>query len=747
MLAVAIVMLSLMVAVLLLPRSGREPPLEYNASISCPATNLSIDDRAGNPNLTVLLLGQDLEPLSGASGYVMLLDRNLSLHEANGTYRATLSNVSEGMYNATIVMTKAGYKIPRLATTISVISTRWLPRLEYMVDFSNLSFEIDRPKVCLIEPAGDFGVNITILNDKSMNPIIDFELPLPQDLNLSIYHYAQINISFQNCASFRIGLEDGKDRKVWHAFSKTSMAGTTSLDWNFRWEEEDAFKMDFGNVTRILFKTRQRYDGSNHSIVIHSLTFIRERVDLKPTLHEAINVTLGARAHPLFIDRDTGLPFEFINLKMRKVPQSSDLDFTIGNNEIGEGLTSFWMYYFGSGEDWVGDLLHEVTVAEVKYLDPGTGLIGLHHFDTRTEKLEQNTHCLEGCKFRGGPAGDSSAQHGGEDPMYMMLPASWHFGEMEAVGALERFSRSLLLINSDPKCIHLHLLLKRCRGKWYTADWNGKYGDERDIVDPRPGAYSDMVEFWWVTPMLGTAAVTENVTLKNEIIERCRIVIDNVIQHQDADGSIPLVYRMDGSESRFNLTFHGWCGYGVYSFFVRSVFLMHHLTGDEKYLESVERLFDWYFERGIPSTYIFASQIVFHAFYTGNDSYVVPLITHIRSKYPLDEIENDIYGCVWRLFPWVWNGSVEDLEIALEGERRYRAKNWVQIPAGSQYYHYYTPGNAEKITSGRGWCPLDVFGSAIEDFYALLQLGSKSKGLVDRDLLVLGFMSDIRAPR
>jgi hypothetical protein len=743
----AAVCISLVLVALYLGKEEELPPaVLLNASVSIGQVELTIDDRLGSPNLTIYLRDNASEPVVGASGFLLLLHKNLSLRESDGAYTVALANVSEGSYAIRVAMAKESFAIPPLYAEVRVRSTRWSPRLEQPLDLPAQTFEVTGPDVLAIDPVG-LGVNLSIANNQDNRPEpISVDMAWPEDLNLTPYHYAQLNISFWNCASFRIGLQDGKGKTVWRVFSRSSMSPSVQVEWNYRWEEEDGDWVDFGNISKLFIKTWERVDGTDHHVTLHNITFVRERVDLKPSLKEAINATLGGRAAPLFIDDDSGLPYEFINLKRRSVPQSSDLDHTIGNNEISEGLESFWMYYFGSGDKWVRDFLRGVVVNEVEHLDPGTGMVGLHHYDTRTNELESDTHRLEGCTFDGGPAGDSSPQHGGEEPMYMMLPAAWHFGEEDAIASLERFSRTLLSLNSDPEMVHLHLLIKKCRGTWEVADWNGMYGDERKLVAPSPEAYSDLTEFWWVTPMLGAAVVTRNETLRNEIVERCRAVIDNVIEHQAPDGNIPFVFKMDGSRAWWNLTYHEWSGYHVQGYFIRSAYLMHHLTGDEKYMRSIEKLYDWYMDGRIPSTYTFGSHIIFHAFYTGDDSRVDPLIAHIRSTYPPGSIDDDIYGCIWRLFPYVWNGSREDLEIALEGESAYRAQNWVPVPPGSQYYYYYTPGNVDRITAGRGWTPLDVYGSSIEGFYMLSELGQKSRGLTGRDLLILGFLADVPAP-
>ncbi len=759
-LALSAIVVASVLALTLILMTGNPPATDLNGTIIVANRGLTIPERIGHPELEILLIGDDFKRISGAQGYVELTGRKFAVQEADGTYLARLENVSAGTYDAKIVLSREEYLIPELDLSVKVRFERLIEGDEIRLEFSRLPFQTDRPQVCRPQVLGE-GLNVTVLYDGSRNPIVRFEIALPQPLDLSSFHYALVNITFHNCPDLSIGLVDGGGSSVWHAMD---IPNESLFHWEFDYHHErlvrtswdglwgglvprhlEADWIDLGNISKVLFRTTQTMDGTDQWMTIHEISFIREPVLVSicpPALRDAINQTLAIRADPLFIDDVTGLPYEFINLRDMVVPASSDLDFTIGNNEIGEGLTSFWMYYFGSGEDWVGDFLHDVARNMAKYLDPGSGLIGLHHYDRRTGQLEEDTHRLGGCDFRGGPAGESSAQHGGEDPMYMMLPAAWYFGEQEAVAALERFSRTMLCLNSDPRLVHLHLYVKRCDGEWSVGDWDGEHGEDINIVGPDPNAYTDLSEFWWVTPMLGTAMVTRDASLKAAIIDRCRTVMENVIRHQDASGRIPYVFRMDGELARFEKTALGWLGYNLDSVFVRSAYLMHNLTGDAKYLEALERLFDYFLDGRVPSLYSFASHILFHAYYTGDSSRVDSLIRHTRTSYPLSSIQGDIYGCTWRLFPWVWNGSEPDLQMALEGESRFRSCNWVPIPYESDLHHYYPLSTADTIIEW-GWCPLDKFGSGVEEFFALSVLGSRTKGLVGRDLLILGMLADI----
>jgi hypothetical protein len=734
---------------------------QLNASINVPELNLKVEDRLGNPNLTILLLGDDSGFVPGARGNLSILGRTFNLEEGNGAYRARMKNISAGTYDVKVLMSKEGYYIPEGRFRVRVKFERLIEGDEIRLDLPSLQFETNRPEVCKRDVENN-ELRVDVLYDGSRIPLVNFEISLQESLDLSTFHFARINITFENTSSLSIGLIDEDGRSSWHTMK---IPEESLLRWEFDGHEEELVRtswdglwgglvprhleadlMDYRRIAKVSFRTTQRRDGADHSVTFHEVSFIRDPIAVSvcpPTLAEAINTTLAARSGPLFVDDATGLPYEFINLRERTVPASSDLDFTIGNNEIGEGHTSFWMYYFGSGEAWVGEFLHNVTRSMARYLDPGSGLIGLHHYDRRTGELESDTHRIGGCDFRGGPAGESSAQHGGEDPMYMMLPAAWHFKDEEAIAALERFSRTMLDLNSDPELIHLHLYVKICDGEASVGDWDGQHGDEIVIVEPSPEAYTDLSEFWWVTPMLGTAIVTQDEGLRDEIVARCQLVIDNVIEHQEESGRIPYVFRIDGSSARFESTALGWSGYNLNSFFVRSSYLMHNLTGDPKYIDALERMYDYFLDGHFPSMYAFASHIIFHAYYTGDESRVGELVANIRANYPLEAIENNVYGCTWALYPWVWNGSISALQTALEGESRFRSRNWVPIPYDSDIHHYYPLRSADTIIEW-GWCPLDKFGSGVEEFYALWRLGSRSKGLVGRDLLVLGMFADIR---
>lgn len=754
---VAVVIL-VMALVIFLPAEDED--VVRNASIEIPRDELTIGTRMGSPVLRVMLLDDDMEHVKGATGAVELLGRSFELEEENGTYRAIMDNVSAGTHHATVKMARYGYDISDAGFQLKVRFSRVIEGDKIDPDLPRLPFVTTRPEVCRAQPAED-GWRIDVLFDGSRMPLVRFELAFPEPLDLSTFHSARINASFVNTPDLSLGLIDSNGQGTWYTLNVSGGV----FEWEFDEHEEDLLRtswdglwgglvprhlepeyIDFTSISRLVFKTTQRRDGLDHSITLHDFSIIREPIEISvcpPTLREAINTTLSIRSDPFFIHPETGLPYEFINIRDMVVPSSSDLDFTIGNNEIGEGHSSHWMYYFGSGERWVGEFMHNVSRNMALYLDPGNGLIGLHHYDRRTGELESDTHRTETeCTFEGGPAGESSAQHGGEEPMYMMMPAAWHFGEEEAIMALERYSRTMLELNSDPRMVHFHLYVKRCDDEWSVGDWDGEHGDDIVILDPDPSLYTDLSEFWWITPMLGTAMVTGDEELKKDIVDRCSRVIDNVIHHQDADGRIPYVYRMDGTEARHEPTALGWSGYNLDSFFARSSYLLHNLTGEERYLDALERMYDYFLDGHVPTLYYFASQVIFHAHYTGDDSRVEPLIEHIRENYPLERIENDIYACTWALFPWVWNGSTRDLQIALEGESRFRSRNWVPIPYGSDNHHLYQLSSADTIIDW-GWCPLDKFGSGAESFYALLQLGSGSRGLIGRDLLTLGMFADI----
>jgi hypothetical protein len=736
------------------------PPLP-NATAVPLGLEFSIEERMDNLDLRLHLLGEDSQGVAGASGYVEILGRAVPLAEEGGAYLARLVNVSAGTHIASVKMSKAGYTIPAAQFELRVKFERVAEGAEQPLGFSRLEFNTDRPQVCASRIMPTAGVNVSVLYDGSRNPLVRFEFAFPQPLDLSTFHYVRLNFSLQKCPDLSIGLVDQSGSSFWHTLS---IPEESYLEWDFNDHEEELLRtswdglwgglvprnlgadwIDFSRVSKIMFRTSQRRDGANQSIAINEIAFVREPVLISvcpPTLRQAINLTLAARADPLFIDEPTGLPYEFINLRDGTLPASSDLDFTIGNNEIGEGLTSFWMYYFASGEKWVGDFLQRTAKGMATYLDPGSGLIGLHHYDRRTRELETDTHSLGVCDYHGGPAGESSAQHGGEEPMYMMLPAAWYFGDEEALAALERFSKTMLELNSDPRFPHLHVYVKRCDGAWSVGDWNGKYGDEKEIVEGDPEAYADLSEFWWVTPMMGTAMLTEDEDLRGAIIERCRLVIDNVIQHQGSDGRIPYVFRLDGSQAKHDQTALGWSGYNLNSFFARSTYMLHNLTGEERYLDALERMYDYFLDGRIPEMSTFASQVVFHGFYTGNTSHADRLAEFVKSKYDLEEIQDSIWDCIWPLFHWIWTGELDYLRLALEGESRFRSANWFPIPYGSANHHYYPLSVAQTIIDW-GWCPLDKFGSGVEEFYALSQLGSRTKGLIGRDLLILGMMADI----
>jgi len=435
------------------------------------------------------------------------------------------------------------------------------------------------------------------------------------------------------------------------------------------------------------------------------------------TLEEAFKQTLlNLYKGPEFVDLKTALPYETISLTERRPSET-----VITGDDVTEMHTPYWIYYLATGDEDIEAIICTVVESMLKYLDPGTGLIGSYRYDTIQGALLDIDRVKQ------------DAEHGGEALMYSVFPYAWCFKSEKAIVCLENFARAMLECNKDPRYIHFHLYIERLQnGTWIFKDY-GK-------VDPNPDAYCDIMEFWWVLPTLEAAVVTENATLRDQIVERVKLIMDNMIDLQDSTGRLPTVYRMDGSSGY-------WGKWGLdeawepspdaFSRWIQASYIMHHLTRDEKYIHVLNRFWDWYFNywdyMGRASEYNVIGEYIFHSYYTGNSTYI-PKIYEWASSLGSSTQNRDEVWMIAKALYYAISGDEEALEQALEAEQYYRRINFREYLG---YYFYLDPSGHGIASEG----DVDfLFRGYISNLILLKNRGQQVHGLLYRDLLALGWL-------
>jgi len=454
---------------------------------------------------------------------------------------------------------------------------------------------------------------------------------------------------------------------------------------------------------------------SLHIFLSSNIYYIRKFDNI--TLEEAFKQTLlNLYKGPEFVDLKTALPYETISLTERR-----PLRTIITGDDITEMHTPYWIYYLATEDDDIKTIICTVVESMLTYLDPGTGLLGSYRYDTMQGTL-LNTDRIK-----------QDAEHGGEALMYSVFPYAWCFKSKKAIICLENFARTMLEFNRDPRYIHFHLYIEKLpNGTWIFKD----YGR----VDPSPDAYCDIMEFWWILPTLEAAVVTENATLRNQILERVKLIMDNMIDLQDHTGRIPTVYRMDGS-------FGYWGKWGLdeawtpspdaFSRWIQASYIMHYLTRDEKYIRALNRFWDWYFNYwdylGRASEYNVMGEYIFHSYYTGNSTYISKVYEWASSLGSSIQNRDEAWMIAKALY-YTISGDEEALKQALEAERYYRESNLREYSG----YYFYLDSSGHTIASGGD---VDfLFRGYISNLILLKNRGQQVHGLLYRDLIALGWL-------
>lgn len=416
------------------------------------------------------------------------------------------------------------------------------------------------------------------------------------------------------------------------------------------------------------------------------------------------------------MDLKTSLPYEKISLTER-----CSLSDIITGDDITEMHTPYWIFYLATGDKDVESIICTTVNSMLTYLDPGTGLIGTYRYSVEQGSL-LNTDVLK-----------QDAEHGGEAPMYSIFPYAWYFKNDRAIASLENFAKTMLECNNDSRYVHFHLYIeRRSDGTWVFKDYRQ--------VPANPEAYCDIMEFWWILPTLEAAVVTNDNTLRNRIISRVRVVMDNMISLQDnSTGRIPTVYKMDGSSGY-------WGKWGLneawdpspqaFSRWIQSSYIMHNLTGEAKYLRSLDKFWDWYFQHwnylGNPDEYTTMGEYIFHSYYTGNFTYMPKIYEWAQS---LDNSESKTLS--WMIAKALYysiSGDEEALNQALRAEKEYRQQNFLEYSG----HYFYLDSEGHNLASAGN---VDfLFRGYISNLILLKNRGREIHGLLYRDLLALGWL-------
>jgi len=471
------------------------------------------------------------------------------------------------------------------------------------------------------------------------------------------------------------------------------------------------------------------------------------------TFEQAFKDNLLSFYHPDLVDKITGLPYEVFSITERKPFTEHPNHRSIGGDDATEEHLPYMIYYIATGDKEIGDIERKVARGFSEYLDPGDGMVGCYRWDFIDKKLGP---------FWGwcaSPSGKSycfsDAEHGSEVAAQTVLPAAWYLHDQAALQTLERYSRTLLKLNSDPKYLHFHLFVGRDQeGKHLVYDWNGQTALEgkgalaangyNGVTDPARG-YSDILEFAWIMPMLGTAHLTRDAELRRAIINRVQPIVDNVIDFITPDGKIPWRLKMDGSlgDRPKDAGSYMYGSGNDTSYFIRALYAMHALTGDDCYKDALDAYWENEPDRLDPQE---MSLLVFHAKYFKTKEW------DGKIKRCIALWEQGKSGKKIRTLPWarimalatVATGDKSYLAKALEWEKGWRRTNYRKI--GGFYYYFdkdennYVDAMAYRDVKSYGWFMSDHFRGYISDLVLIKDRGDATWGLTYWNLLILGWM-------
>ncbi|HUS80664.1 MAG TPA: hypothetical protein VM283_05300 [Armatimonadota bacterium] len=524
---------------------------------------------------------------------------------------------------------------------------------------------------------------------------------------------------------------------------------------------EIAGEVDLAHVTELRFmlarpkqEMRMALDGIFVGDETTSVTGMQPMIRLAPEradqqgLEGAFRETLLSLYGPGLVDVDTGLPHEFFSITERRPMQDDHwVHQSIGGDDTTEQHTPYMLYAAATGDPAIIAIERRLLDAMTTTLDPGDGLVGCYRWKWRERQLSPFWGWIRSPVTREYYQ-LSDAEHGAECALYSLTPGAWLLHHPGALRSLESYSRTLLAINSRPGFVHFALFIGRePDGRYVAYDWDGKTLNQATLSDDPAQACGDIMEFWWIMPMLACAGITDDADLRAQIIGRIEPVMDNVARFQQADGNVATTYRMDGGSGERTTPGYMYERGSVLDNWTKACYAMHALTGDEKYLRQVRRYWK------CPDARRDLSLMIFDKLHNGTDELDAVIEEEIAALKP--EVMAGEPGGANRDERWavsmalatVYTGDPKYLNSALEWEKSWRRMQYREV--GGYYYYFSRATNtyvsryaydfvqAEGIT---GHFIADHFRGPISDLIVIKHLGDQTQGLVGRNLLELGWM-------
>lgn len=595
------------------------------------------------------------------------------------------------------------------------------------------------------------GVFVYPGSEKPSWPTIALTLSEPQDwsqLTYIGYHFSNLS---KRTAWFWCQVAS-KDRRYGQAGFNV---GGSEEGWTFFFLQDFADSADLKQVTEVRFmlarpkqEMRMAIDCVFVGDEIRSVTGFEEVVRLAPEratqqgLEGAFKETLLSLYGPGLVDTYTGLPYEFFSITERKPTQSLHVVHrSIGGDDTTEQHTPYMLYAMATRDPVIVGIEEKILDAMTTHLDPGDGLVGCYRWDFYERRLGPFWGWF------GRPGGThyqlSDAEHGAEVALYSLLPGAWFLGHEGALRSLELYARTMLKINSDPRFVHFHLFIGRNPdGTYVTYDWDGRSRYGSNLVDDPGKGYSDIMEFWWIVPMLGAAALTDDAELRRDILARVEPIMDNVTRFQQSDGTVATTYRLDGSHGSVTKPGYMYAGGSPPINWVRACYAMHALTGKRKHLGAAARYWK------SPKARRNLSLMIFHSRYAKTAELATEIDAAIAKLQPdVKQQRRDERWATNLALASVYTGDPKYLSAALKWEERWRRRQYRDI-AGYHYYfsrntNHYVNRFAYKVLRDEGVTGhfiSDHFRGPIVDLIVIKHLGSKTMGLVGRNLVELGWM-------
>jgi hypothetical protein len=561
------------------------------------------------------------------------------------------------------------------------------------------------------------------------------------------YHYRNLSDA---TLWFWVDVVDADRRQVHEGFTLAPQESS----WSISFLHEFAQSLNLSRIAEIRFtlarpkaETRIALDALFVGDGVSSVVGQPEKVRLdlargrQRGFEGAFRDTLTSLYGPGLVDELTGLPYEFFSITERRPMQSgSFIHRSIAGEDSTEEHTPYMLFAMATGDPEIVAIERRLVDGMTKYLDPGDGLVGCYRWEFTDRKLGPFWGWF---KQPGGANYQlSDAEHGAEPALYSILPGAWFLGHRAALQTLERYCRTLLRINGNPRYPHFHLYVgRKADGSYDTYDWDGKsaYGGR---LQPDPAqAYSDIMEFWWILPMLGTAGLTQDQGLRAAVVRRVTPVMDCVARFQQADGQIATTYRMDGSSGQITRQGYMYEGGSPTSYWAIACYMMHKLTGDKRYLQMVER----YLGSGQNTD---LSLMIFHEYHTGSPALRAKITQQLAKLVgtPGKAAQEERWAQQMALAS-IYLRDPTHLQAALDWEKEWRKAYYREIGG---YYYYFSKDTNHYVTryayrvlekeGVTGHFISDHFRGPLVDLILINRLKDKTQGLIGRNLLLLGWL-------